>query len=73
VYLQKIAGMLGSDQDGEVLNAARMASAILKAEHRTWADLIAGRPAAQPVAQAAAQAGAQAAAQAAAQASARRQ
>ena len=39
--LAKLLGMLGSDHDGEVLNAARMADRVLRETGLTWADVIA--------------------------------
>lgn len=38
--LEKCLGMLGSDQDGEVLNAARKSAKILKDHGFTWAELL---------------------------------
>ncbi len=38
--LIKFLGMLGSEHDGEVLAAARKATAALKAANLTWADVI---------------------------------
>lgn len=37
----KIVGMLGSDQDGEVLNVARTATKFLKNANLSWGDVIA--------------------------------
>lgn len=39
--LKKLAGMLGSSHDGEVLAAARKATEFLKSRNLTWADVIA--------------------------------
>jgi hypothetical protein len=41
-HLRKLAGMLGSEHDGEVLTAARKASDFLKTRKLTWADVIGG-------------------------------
>jgi hypothetical protein len=38
--LLSIIGMLGSDQPGEVVNAAKLAGAILKGMGLTWGDLV---------------------------------
>jgi hypothetical protein len=38
--LVKVLGMLGSDHDGEVATAGRMAHSMLKAEGLTWGDVI---------------------------------
>jgi hypothetical protein len=39
--LRKLCGMFGSDHDGEVSNAARMADKLVRAAGLTWADVIA--------------------------------
>src|SRR3954463_4067248 len=41
--LAAVLGMMGSDHDGETLNAARQAEKMRKASGKTWADLIAGK------------------------------
>lgn len=41
--LRKLAGMLGSEHDGEVLAAARKATAFLTERKMTWADVIGAR------------------------------
>jgi len=38
--LARIAGMLGSEHEGERATAARMASAMLKAMGLTWSEVI---------------------------------
>ncbi len=45
--LVKLVGMLGSEHDGEVLAAARKATALLKEAKLTWADVVTGTPAPQ--------------------------
>jgi hypothetical protein len=40
--LVKVAGLLASDQPGEVFNAAQAATRILREARLTWADLITG-------------------------------
>ena len=42
--LRKLLGMLGSDQDGEVLNAARLIDASIKAAGASWQALIPDAP-----------------------------
>ena len=42
--LAKILGMLGSNHDGEVINAARAAVALVKASGQTWFEIIGGIP-----------------------------
>lgn len=38
--LAKLLGMTGSDHDGEVLNAARMADRIVREQGTTWSDVL---------------------------------
>jgi hypothetical protein len=38
--LTKFVGMLASEHDGEILNAARAASALLRSKKLTWADAL---------------------------------
>ena len=40
--LLKLLSLLGSDQDGEALNAARMAARLVKAAGLSWEDVLAG-------------------------------
>jgi hypothetical protein len=42
--LRKLLGMLGSDQEGEVLNAARLIAASIKAAGASWQALIPDAP-----------------------------
>jgi hypothetical protein len=42
--LTQIMGMTDSAGDGEALNAVRLANKMLKAEGKTWADVIRGPP-----------------------------
>jgi hypothetical protein len=39
--LAKLLGMLGSDRDGEVINAARAANKLVRSSGLTWFDVIA--------------------------------
>lgn len=39
-HLIKLLGMLGSDHEGEVLNAARMAQRLIGSEAMTWAEVM---------------------------------
>lgn len=41
--LAKFLGMLGSDHDGEVLNAARMAEKLRKELNKSWDNLVTGK------------------------------
>lgn len=40
-HLIKLLGMLGSDHEGEVVNAARMAQRLLGSEGMTWVEVLA--------------------------------
>jgi hypothetical protein len=44
--LARLLGMLGSDHDGEVLNAARLADRLVRSAGATWHDVV--RPPAMP-------------------------
>ncbi len=46
--LVKLCGMFGSDHDGEVSNAARMADKLVRGAGLTWADVIKISPAKPP-------------------------
>jgi hypothetical protein len=46
--LVKVLGMLGSRHDGEALNAARNAHAMLAHAKMTWADLLGVKPGEEP-------------------------
>jgi|HubBroStandDraft_1064217.scaffolds.fasta_scaffold00022_21 hypothetical protein len=48
--LRKLLALLGSDQDGEVLNAARRIDAQIKAAGASWQELIPDAPDARPTA-----------------------
>jgi hypothetical protein len=42
--LVKLLGLLGSDQDGEVVNAGRMADRLVRQHGLTWPDIITPTP-----------------------------
>jgi hypothetical protein len=42
--LGRLLGMLGSDFDGEVVNAGRLADRLVKAEGMSWADVLDSSP-----------------------------
>lgn len=44
--LQKLLGMTGSAHDGEALNALRLATTLMQQNGMTWAEVLAGAPAA---------------------------
>jgi hypothetical protein len=46
--LARLLGMLGSDHDGEALNAARLAQRLVTAANLTWAELVAAPAALTP-------------------------
>jgi hypothetical protein len=46
--IAKLLGMLGSDHDGEVLNAARMADRLVREQGITWFDVLSVDPAQAP-------------------------
>ena len=47
--LAQLLGMLGSDFDGEILNAARLATKLLKAAGKSWPDILNGHPSPAPL------------------------
>jgi hypothetical protein len=42
--LTALLGMLGSDHDGEVVNAGRLATTLIRSSGLTWNDVVVGSP-----------------------------